>query len=63
MNEFQKIKSSKVVRAIAVGGAGCLIATIAPLGVAAVVAITAGTAAASWAVDSVGDEIKKKKGK
>jgi hypothetical protein len=59
MFSLEDITFEKVIKAVGVGAGACTIAVIAPLGVTAVVAITAVAAATSWAVDSVGDEIKK----
>jgi hypothetical protein len=61
MSELKNIKLGKVAKATAIGGVGFLIATIAPLGVAAVGTIAAATAATSWVVDSVNDSLNKKK--
>ena len=60
MLEFEKITFAKVVKAVAVGAGACTVAVIAPLGVTAVAAITVVAAGTSWAVDSVGDKLKKK---
>jgi len=43
MSELKKVTADKTLKAIATGGIACLIAVIAPLGVPAVLAITAAT--------------------
>ena len=49
----------KLLKAVGVGGAVCLITVIAPLAPVAVATLTVTSAAISWAVDSLGDKTKK----
>ncbi len=53
---LDKITPGKLVKAAFIGAGACTAAVIAPIGVAAVVGITAATAATSWVADSFNDE-------
>lgn len=53
---FGKVTPAKLFKASAVGVGVYFASLAAPLGVAAVVGITAVGAATSWVVDSLGDE-------
>ncbi len=52
---FGKITFEKVAKATVIGGGVCFADVVAPLGIPAVVGITAVGAATSWLADSLGD--------
>lgn len=54
---LEKITVGKVVKAATIGAGVCAAAVAAPIGVVAVIGITAAGAGASWVADSLGDEL------
>jgi hypothetical protein len=57
---LKKITPGKVVKAATVGAGVCAVAVAAPIGIVAVIGITAAGAGASWFAESVGDELDDK---
>jgi len=57
---FEKITLGKVLKAATIGAGVCAAAIAAPIGIVAVLGVTAVGAGASWVADSVVDELNDK---
>lgn len=57
------IKFGGVVKSVAMGAAACGIAVIAPIGIPVVAAVTLGIAGSSLLIESIGDDLARRKKK